>query len=121
MNGKWISLRSPKFESTVYREINGRERMNTVIADVARTTMKRARRGLFGNTGKLFGNNVSHSERKYVFHFIWVTYRTRRTWDPNVLHKRLYSATLDDFVSSSIEFALCVDLSPCDVEYSALH
>ena len=61
---EWISLISPKFEGMHSQRKNGRERMNTVIADVARSTMKRARRGLFGNTGKLFGNNVSHSERK---------------------------------------------------------
>ena len=59
-----ISPTSPKFEDMHFQRKNGRERMNTVIADVARSTMKRARRGLFGNTGKLFGNNVSHSERK---------------------------------------------------------
>lgn len=40
--------------------------MNGLIESVARNTLKRARRGLFGNTGKLFGNNVSHSERKCV-------------------------------------------------------
>ncbi len=40
--------------------------MNGVIESVARATLKRARRGLFGTTGKLFGNNVSHSERKYL-------------------------------------------------------
>ena len=47
--------------------------------------------------------------------------RTRRTWDPNVLHKRLYSATLDDFVCHRIEFALPVGLSSCDIQHSALH
>ena len=58
--------------------------MNNIIEFVARSTLKRARRGLFGTTGKLFGNNVSHSERK-----------TRRTWDPNVRNVHLYSETLD--------------------------
>ena len=55
------------------------------------------------------------------FPFILVMDRTRRTWDPNVLHKRLYSATLDDFVTNSMQFVLLVGLSPCDLEYSALH
>ena len=55
------------------------------------------------------------------FPFILVMDRTRRTWDPNVLHKRLYSATLDDFVTNSMQFALPVGLSPCDLEYAALH
>ena len=27
-------------------------------------------------------------------------FRTRRSWNPNVLQKRLYSETLDDFVHS---------------------
>ena len=45
--------------------IGGESLMNGVIESVTRATLKRARRGLFGTTGKLFGNNVSHSERKY--------------------------------------------------------
>lgn len=46
-----------------------KRKMNTMLENVARSTMKRARRGLFGNTGKLFGNNVSHSERKHALPF----------------------------------------------------
>lgn len=55
------------------------------------------------------------------FPIILVMDRTRRTWDPNVLHKGLYSATLDDFVINSMQFVLLVGLSPCDLEYAALH
>ncbi|CBK24600.2 uncharacterized protein [Blastocystis hominis] len=58
--------------------------MNSILGFVSRSTFKRARRGLFGTTEKLFGNNVSHSERK-----------TRRDWNPNVRHVHLYSETLD--------------------------
>ncbi|KAK8810030.1 hypothetical protein WA538_003582 [Blastocystis sp. DL] len=74
--------------------------MNGLIESVARNTLKRARRGLFGNTGKLFGNNVSHSERK-----------TRRSWDPNVLNMRLYSETLDQkiFLRVTSNTLRCID------------
>ena len=50
----------PLFVSSLFSLMNG------LIESVARATLKRARRGLFGTTGKLFGNNVSHSERKYL-------------------------------------------------------
>ena len=34
-----------------------------------------------------------------INHIIY-SFRTRRSWNPNVLQKRLYSETLDDFVHS---------------------
>ncbi|GAB0492106.1 hypothetical protein MMPV_003365 [Pyropia vietnamensis] len=45
---------------------------------------KRGARGLFGGKQTRTGNKVSHAENK-----------SRRTWKPNVLEKRLYSETLD--------------------------
>lgn len=44
---------------------------------------KRATRGLYAGKNIIFGNKVSHSERK-----------TRRSWKPNVQRKRLWSETL---------------------------
>jgi len=49
-----------------------------------RAKMNRAARGLYGGKEVLFGNNVSHSERK-----------TRRRWLPNVQKKNFFSNILD--------------------------
>lgn len=51
---------------------------------VALEWFKRGARGLFGGKQTRTGNKVSHAENK-----------SRRTWKPNVLEKRLYSETLD--------------------------
>lgn len=49
-----------------FQSMSQNSSMNGLIESITRNTFKRARRGLFGTTGKIFGNNVSHSERKYV-------------------------------------------------------
>ena len=58
---KWLS-KSDRFLPTTLNCKNSP--MNALIESLGRNTLNRARRGLFGTTGKLFGNNVSHSERK---------------------------------------------------------
>lgn len=40
--------------------------MQQVSGILLRSTIKRAQRGLYAGTEKLFGNNVSHSQRKYA-------------------------------------------------------
>jgi len=47
-------------------------------------TMKRAQRGLYGGKHILFGNTISHSEK-----------RNRRSWKPNVQSIRVYSEILE--------------------------
>ena len=51
---------------------------------VTKNKLARADRGLFGQTTKLFGNQISHSVR-----------HSRRTWAPNTISKRLWSDALD--------------------------
>eukprot|EP00026_Physarum_polycephalum_P013963 Phypoly_transcript_14425.p1 GENE.Phypoly_transcript_14425~~Phypoly_transcript_14425.p1 ORF type:complete len:170 (+),score=11.07 Phypoly_transcript_14425:235-744(+) len=46
--------------------------------------MKRAQRGLYGGKRIMFGNTISHSERRH-----------RRSWKPNVQMIRLYSELLE--------------------------
>ena len=67
--------------------------------------MKRAARGIYEDKQVMYGNNVSHSRRRYVHAWAWscahlATHiprarRTRRRWLPNAQWKRLYSETLD--------------------------
>jgi large subunit ribosomal protein L28 len=47
--------------------------------------------GLFHGKDIMFGNNISHSGRK-----------TRRTWKPNVVSKRVWSDAMDDWVRFSM-------------------
>mmetsp|Transcript_1547 Transcript_1547/g.2356 ORF Transcript_1547/g.2356 Transcript_1547/m.2356 type:complete len:132 (-) Transcript_1547:271-666(-) len=64
------------------------------------TRLGRADRGLYAGKTKLFGNNVSHSNR-----------RTRRFWNPNVQFKKLYSEILDSSLKIHVTtYALkCID------------
>ncbi|KAI1315233.1 39S ribosomal protein L24, mitochondrial [Mortierella claussenii] len=58
------------------------------IVQLAKGPFKRAQRGLFGGKHIQFGNSVPFSKTK-----------TRRTWLPNVQGKRLFSETLNDWIS----------------------
>uniref|UniRef100_I2CRI6 Large ribosomal subunit protein bL28c n=1 Tax=Nannochloropsis gaditana (strain CCMP526) TaxID=1093141 RepID=I2CRI6_NANGC len=57
------------------------------FARMGRPSSNRARRGLYAGKDVLFGNKVSHSNRK-----------TRRMFKPNAHHKRLWSDTLQDMI-----------------------
>ncbi|KAK8805734.1 hypothetical protein WA158_002390 [Blastocystis sp. Blastoise] len=67
--------------------VNINEAMQNSVANIIRSSLRRAQRGLYAGSEKLFGNNVSHSQRK-----------TRRCWDPNVKTKKLWSENLNQFV-----------------------
>ncbi|RUS18148.1 ribosomal L28 family-domain-containing protein [Endogone sp. FLAS-F59071] len=54
--------------------------------ELARATFKRADHGLFGGKHIQFGNNNPFSKKK-----------TRRTWLPNVQHKKIYSEIFGQF------------------------
>jgi large subunit ribosomal protein L28 len=56
-----------------------------VVCEVASQPFKRAQTGLFHGKTKLYGNNVPFSKQK-----------TRRSWLPNVQHKRLRSEVLGE-------------------------
>ena len=55
--------------------------------DVVSQPFKRSQHGLFQGKMKQYGNNVPFSKHK-----------TRRTWLPNVQHKRLHSEIMGDLI-----------------------
>ncbi|KAM3569032.1 hypothetical protein VYU27_008858 [Nannochloropsis oceanica] len=61
--------------------------LSAAFARMGRPSSNRARRGLFAGKDVLFGNMVSHSNRK-----------TRRMFKPNSQRKRLWSDALEDMI-----------------------
>merc|ERR1711865_1174116 len=66
---------------------DSRSRMFGNMLQMARSSIGRAKRGLYEGKEVRFGNNVSFSKR-----------RTRRRWNPNVQTKRLWSDTREKLV-----------------------
>merc|ERR1711865_103339 len=66
---------------------DSRSRIFGNMLQMARSSIGRAKRGLYEGKEVRFGNNVSFSKR-----------RTRRNWLPNVQSKRLWSETREKLV-----------------------
>ena len=64
VKGEWEKFQKYDWFGKALRKMADFSIMNNILEQVCRNTFKRGRRGLFGTTGKIFGNNVSHSERK---------------------------------------------------------
>ncbi|CEP03912.1 Large ribosomal subunit protein bL28c [Plasmodiophora brassicae] len=81
----WRSARGAFLHRSVRRCGGRRAAMSSIKSAMLmmRAIPGRASRALYGGKQKLFGNNVSHSNRK-----------TRRCWNPNVQNKRFYSDIL---------------------------